>query len=376
MNVQPGSQDLYEVLGVARTASQAELKTAYRQRAKQYHPDKCPNDKSAEDKFKEAANAYQTLSDDTKRAAYDRYGFDGIRRGGGGSAGGPGPAGSGGFDNVEDIFSTFGDLFGDFLGGRMRGRHPPRGADRLLTLQLKFHEAVWGVHKEIKITHSVNCARCNGTGNSSGKAEVCRQCQGRGQIVHAQGFFMVQTTCAPCRGSGKATKDPCSTCNGRGHNAETSTLSLAIPPGISESQRLRVAGKGEGASGGTAGDLYVDLHVEEDPRFAREGADVISEVTISFAKAAIGGEVEIDTLDEACTGKVILELSPGTQPGDQVVRREQGVPHHDRVGRGDHIVKFKIEVPNKLTNKQEKLLREFAAELGEESPRAKRKNSR
>jgi molecular chaperone DnaJ len=374
VNAQPGSQDLYKVLGVERGASAADLKKAYRSLAQQYHPDKCPGDKSAEDKFKEAANAYQILSDAEKRTAYDRHGLDGIRRGGGG--GGPGQgAGYGGFENVEDIFSAFGDLFGDFFAGRMRDRHAPRGADLRLELPLKFHEAVWGTRKAVKITRSVGCATCSATGNArGGKAEACRQCQGRGHVVHAQGFFMVQTTCSQCRGNGKTIKDPCGDCRGRGLKSETSTLSLTVPAGIGDGQMLRVSGKGESAPGGTAGDLYVVLGVEEDERFMRDGNDITSEVSISFAKAVLGGEVEIDTLDDGCEGSAILELAPGTQPGDVARRTGQGIPHHDRAGRGDHFVEFKIAVPKKLTSKQEKLLREFAAELGEESSkRPKRK---
>ena len=375
MNTQAGSRDLYVVLGVARGATPADLKKAYRQIAKQYHPDHHPGDKTAEDKFKEAANAYQILSDDEKRSAYDRYGMDGLRRGG------PGPAGSGpghaGFESVEDIFSAFGDLFGDFFSGRMRDRQHTRGADLRIELPLKFHEAVWGTRKDVKITRSVGCASCNATGNAHGaKAEACRQCQGRGQVVHAQGFFMVQTTCAQCRGSGKLIKDSCHDCQGRGLKSETSTLSLTVPAGIGDGQLLRVSGKGEGAPGGAFGDLYVILSVEDDPRFLRDGDDITSEVSISFAKAALGGEVEVDTLDEGCEGTTVLELAPGTQPGAVVARRGQGVPHHDRSGRGDHFVEFKIAVPKKLTSKQEKLLREFAAELGEESKRPKKKGGR
>jgi molecular chaperone DnaJ len=377
MHAQTGSRDLYEVLGVARGASPADLKKAYRQMALQFHPDKCPGDKSAEEKFKEAANAYQILSDDEKRAAYDRHGLDGLRRGGGGGNGaGPGGPGFGGFESVEEIFSAFGDLFGDFFSGRMRDRTTTRGADLRLELHLTFREAVWGARKDVKITRSIGCGACGATGNARGaKAEACRPCQGRGQVVHAQGFFMVQTTCSQCSGSGKTIKDPCAECRGRGLKSETSTLSLTIPPGIDDGQMLRVGGKGESVSGGTTGDLYVVLCVADDDRFARDGDDVTSEVTISFAQAALGGEVEVDTIDDGCEGSAVLELAPGTQPGDVVVRRGQGVPHHDRPGRGDHFIEFRIEVPRKLTSRQEKLLREFAADLGEasSSKRPKRK---
>ncbi len=361
MSRQP--RDLYEVLEVARNATPTDLKKAYRQRALQYHPDKCPNDKGAEDKFKEAANAYQILSDAEKRAAYDRHGLDGVRRGGGeGETTAPGQ----GFESVEAIFSAFGDLFGDFFSGRMRDRHQAHGADLHLELPLKFHEAVWGTSKEVKVTRSVSCTKCAATGSLHGKVEACPQCQGRGQVVHAQGFFMVQTTCSRCLGSGKTVKDPCGDCRGRGLKSEISTLALVVPAGISNGQQLRVSGRGESVPGGTPGDLYVALVVKEDPRFLREGDEITSTVPISFATAALGGEIEIETLDDGCRGTAILEISPGTQPDTVLIRRGQGIPHHDRSGRGDHIVEFKIEVPKKLTSRQEKLLRQFAAEFDED----------
>jgi len=369
MNAQPGARDLYEVLGVPRGASPTDLKKAYRTLAQQYHPDKCPGDKSAEEKFKEAANAYQVLSDDDKRAAYDRYGLDGVRRGGV-------DPGFEGFERVEDIFSAFGDLFGDFFAGRMRPR-PARGADLRLEFPLAFHEAVWGTRKDVKVTRTGGCAACHATGAArGGKAEACRHCQGKGHVHHAQGFFMVQTTCAQCLGVGKTIKDPCAECGGRGLRPETTTLSLTIPPGVDDGQMLRISGKGESGLGGAAGDLYVVLRVEEDARFAREGDDVTSEVLISFAQAALGGEVEIDTLDDGCEGTAILELAPGTQPGDLVVRRGQGIPCLNGEGRGDHIIEFRVEVPKRLTSRQEKLLREFAAEFGDRAKGTKRRRAR
>ena len=388
MQTQSGSRDLYDVLGVPRGATPADLKKAYRTLAQQYHPDKCPNDKGAEEKFKEAANAYQILSDDAKRATYDRYGLDGIRRGGGP---GPGPRGAGfggfggvggfgvvgGFDNVEDIFSAFGDLFGDFFGGRGRARQAGRGADLRLELPVAFHEAVWGARKSVDITRSVGCSTCRGIGAAPGtKAEVCRECHGKGSVVHAQGFFMVQTTCGPCQGTGKTIKDPCRDCQARGVRQETSTLSVTVPPGVDDGQTLRVTGKGESLPGGTPGDLYVVLAVDRDKRFKRDGDDVVSEVSISFFQAALGGEIEVDTLDDDCDGAAILELRPGTQSGDEIVRRGQGVPRIGDHGRGDHYVRFVVEVPKKLTAKQEKLLREVAAEFGEDRPRVKKKAKR
>jgi molecular chaperone DnaJ len=359
-------RDLYEVLGVERGATQADLKKAYRKLAQQYHPDKCPDDKAAEDKFKEAANAYQILSDDEQRAMYDRFGFDGLRRGGGG---GPGS----GFSNVEDIFSAFGDLFGDFFGGRSSGRRNPRGADLRVDLELTFAEAVWGCTKDVKVTRDIACAGCNGSGSAPGsKPEACKTCGGKGQVVHAQGFFMVQTTCPHCRGRGKMIKDPCESCRGRGVRGETSTLNVTVPAGVDDGQTLRLAGKGESAAGGT-GHLYVVLHVQGDERFRRDNEDVLTEVDISFVKAALGGEVEIYTLDENTNGTTTIDLKPGTQPGDVVVRRGQGIPRVGGGGRGDQVVQFRVEIPKKLTHRQEELLRELAVELDESGVRAEKR---
>ena len=364
------ARDLYAVLGVPRTASNDEIKKAYRHLARKYHPDMCPNDKGAEEKFKEAANAYQILSE--QRDAYDRSGFDGIRRGDQSETGAPFE----GFKSVEEIFSTFGNLFGDFFSHR--AEKPTRGADLHLDLRLEFDEAVWGVRRDVRLSRTTSCTACGGTGAPRGsKAETCRNCQGKGQVVHAQGFFMVQTACPQCKGRGRTISTPCSSCRGQGLGAETTTISLTIPPGIDDGQTLRVGGKGECAAGGAAGDLLVTLRVKDDDRFEREGADVTSEVSINFARAALGGEIEIDTLNDGCRGTAILELAPGTQPDDLVVRRGQGIPHLNGQGRGDHLIRFKLEVPRKLSSKQEKLLREFAAELGEEEgKRPRRKRSR
>lgn len=376
VGAQGGTRDLYEVLGVPRGATPADLKKAYRTLAQQYHPDKCPGDKSAEDKFKEAANAYQILSDEEKRAVYDRYGIDGLRRGGAGGAPGPGGAPGGGyagFQNVEDIFSAFGDLFGEFFASRTRGHHPVRGADLRVELTLTFAESIWGVRKDVEITRTVGCQSCRATGAARGtKVEGCRNCQGRGQVVHSQGFFVVQTTCPQCGGAGKTIKEPCGDCRGHGVRSETSELTVAVPAGIDGGQTLRITGKGETAPGGAPGDLYVVIHVQEDDRFDRDGDDIYSEVPISFFQAALGGEVEIETLDDRCEGAVLLELRPGTQSGDEIVRRGQGVPHVGEHGRGDHIVRFVVEVPRKLTAKQEKALRELADEFSVDKTRKKK----
>ncbi len=353
-------RELYEVLGVEKGASSADLKKAYRRLAQQYHPDRNPDDKSAEDNFKEAANAYQILSDDDQRAAYDRYGFDGIRRGGGGGGGGAG------FSNVEDIFSAFGDMFGDFFGGRGSARRQARGQDLRIDLSITFAEAVWGTTKEIKVTRNVPCETCTGTGAKAGtQPETCKTCQGKGQVVHAQGFFMVQTTCPQCRGAGKQIKEPCEDCRGRGTKPESSQLTVTVPAGVDDGQSLRLAGKGEGIPNGQPGHLYVVLHVQGDDRFRREAEDVLSEVPISFVKAALGGELEIDVLDDETKGTSTIDIKPGAQPGDVLVRRGQGIPRVDGSGRGDHVIQLKVEIPKKLTTRQEELMRELATELGE-----------
>ena len=352
-------RDLYEVLGVDRQASAGDLKKAYYRLAKQYHPDHNPGDKAAEEKFKEAANAYQILADDDQRARYDRFGFDGITRGGGGGAG---------FGNVEDIFSAFGDLFGDFFGGRTSGRRQqPRGADLRLDLGLTFAEAVLGTSKDVKVQRQVACGSCNATGAKPGsKPETCSSCHGKGQVVHSQGFFMVQTTCPQCRGSGKAIKDPCDDCRGRGTRAESSTLTVTVPAGVDDGQTLRLANKGETAPGGSTGHLYVVLHVQGDERFRREGDDILTEMNVSFVKAALGGEIDVYTLDDNCNGTATVKLEPGTQPGDVLVRKGQGIPRVGESGRGDQVIQFKVEIPKKLSSKQEALLRELATELGED----------
>jgi molecular chaperone DnaJ len=226
---------------------------------------------------------------------------------------------------------------------------------------------VWGSTKDVKVMRDVACGACNATGAAPGsKAELCRTCQGKGQVVHSQGFFMVQTTCPQCRGAGKTIKDPCTECRGRGLKPETSTLTVTVPPGVDDGQTLRLAGKGETAPGGTTGHLYVVLHVQGDERFRRDGEDILSEVPVSFVKATLGGEVEIYTLEENCTGTATVEMKPGTQPGDVMVRRGQGIPRVGGGGRGDHVIQFKVEIPKKLTARQEELLRELATELDED----------
>ena len=355
-------RDPYEVLGVTRDASQADIKKAYYRLAKEFHPDRNPDNKAAEDRFKECSSAYSILSDEEQRERFDRFGFDGLR-------GNAGMGGGAGFSSVEDIFSAFGDIFGDLFGGaRSGGARQRRGADLRVDLELSFPEAVWGASKDVKITRDVACKTCKGSGAKEGsKPETCGSCQGRGQVVHAQGFFMVQTVCPRCRGEGKLIKDPCGDCNGRRVQPETTTFTVTVPPGVDDGQSLRLAGKGETPpGGGQAGHLYVVLHVVGDERFRRDGEDVLTVVPISYVKAALGGEVELPTLDENCDATTTIAIKPGTQPGDQIKRRGAGIPRIGRPGRGDQIVELKVEIPTKLGTREEELLREIAGELEED----------
>jgi molecular chaperone DnaJ len=359
-------RDPYEVLGVTRDANAGEIKKAYYRLAKANHPDHNPNDKAAEDRFKEASSAYQILCDEDTRARYDRFGFEGVR--GGGGQGGPG------FSSVEDIFSAFGDIFGDLFGGARTSGRSRRGADLRVDVELSFADAVWGTTRDVKVTRDIACKTCDGSGAKKGsKPESCSACNGRGQVVHAQGFFMVQTTCPRCRGEGKVIKDPCADCNGRRAQPETTTFSVTVPPGVDDGQTLRLAGKGGvPLGGGQPGHLYVVLHVVGDERFRREGDDVLTVVGISYVKAALGGEVEIYTLEDRCEGTATIEIKPGTQPGDQIVRRGHGVPRIGQPGRGNQVVELRVEIPTKLSPREAELLREIAAEAGEDVKEAKR----
>jgi molecular chaperone DnaJ len=352
-------RDYYEVLGVARDVTKTDLKRAYRRLAMQFHPDQNPDDPGAEEKFKEAADAYAVLSDDEKRAIYDRYGHAGLKNTRGGA----------GFEGMDDIFSAFGDMFGDMFGGGRGGRRREvRGNSLRIGLRLGFAEAVWGVTKEVEIARNETCTTCSGSGAKAGtKPEACATCGGKGQVLHSQGFFMIQTTCPNCRGEGTIVRDPCPDCHGNGAQRKRAKLSITVPAGVETGQTLRVGGKGEPAPGGAGrpGDLLVELQVSSDERFMRDGADVLTDVGISYLKAVLGGEVEVPTLDDECQGKTVVTVEPGTQPGDFVVRKGQGIPRVDGRGRGQHVVRFRIEIPKKLSKREKELLRELATESGE-----------
>jgi molecular chaperone DnaJ len=348
-------RDYYEILGVARDSSEADIKRAYRQLARKYHPDVNPGDPEAEEKFKEVSTAYQVLSDREQRARYDRFGHAGLGN-------------QAGFSNVEDIFSTFSDLFGDFFGGGGR-RRTTRGADVRADLELSFAEAITGVTRDVEVTRKEVCKTCTGTGARPGtRPETCGTCNGQGQVLHSQGFFMIQTTCPRCRGQGNIIREFCPTCRGDGVEDKVSTLSVTVPPGVDNGQTLRLSGKGEPSpNGGPPGNLYVVLKVNPDERFHREGDNVLCRVPISYLQAALGAEVEVPTLENGCEGSESLTVRPGTQPGDVEVRRGAGVPRLDGRGRGDLIYQFEVRIPTKLSARERELLTELAAEAGEES---------
>ncbi len=343
-------KDYYEILGVSRSATADEIKKAYRKLALKYHPDRNPDDKEAEERFKEAAEAYEVLGDAEKRQIYDRYGIDGLR-----NSGYQGPG------DFSDIFSSFSDIFDDLFGfGRARHQRsgPTRGADLRYDLNITFMEAALGTEKEIRITRADTCPGCGGTGAKEGSdPAICHQCGGRGQIVRAQGFFRVSTTCPACRGEGRIISDPCEDCGGAGLREVEKTLSIKIPAGVDHGARMRVSGEGEGGlRHGPPGDLYVFLYVEPHEYFHRDGYDVHLRLPVSMTQAALGCRIEVPTIH----GKSELDIPAGTQPGDTLVIEGEGIPRLRGGGRGDMIVEIEVRVPKKLSAKQRELLEEFA----------------
>jgi molecular chaperone DnaJ len=342
--------DYYEVLGVSRDADAAALKKAYRKLALELHPDRNPDNKDAEARFKEASEAYQVLSDPEKRSLYDRYGHDGPRGVGGG------------FSNVSDIFSAFSDIFGDMFGGA-GGRASGRGADVETQIELSLLEVATGVQKDIKVRRRGPCHACRGSGAAPGSGrERCPQCRGRGQVVHSQGFLMISTTCPTCHGEGEVVRSPCGQCQGSGAEVIEETLQVAIPAGVEDGSTLRLSGRGEVSQRGRSGNLYVVIRVAPEERFERDGADLHTEVPITFPQAALGATLPVTLLD----GKVVeLPVDPGAQPGERKVLRGKGLPHLQERGTGDLVVHLKLVVPTALTDEQEQHLRAFAAAGGE-----------
>jgi molecular chaperone DnaJ len=355
-------RDYYDVLGVNKNASDIEIKKAYRKLAVKHHPDKTQGDKASEQKFKEAAEAYEVLGDAQKRATYDQFGhtmgsegFGGFRDAGFGAG-----AGAGGFGDIfEDIF---GDFFGGGGGAQRRGGQ--RGNDLRYNLDIKFEDAAFGLETKIKVPSYKSCSDCNGTGGKRGEVETCAHCQGSGQMRMQQGFFTVSRTCNHCMGKGTVIKNPCRSCKGQGRIEETKNLSLNIPAGVETGTRMKLAGEGEpGIGGAPPGDLYVVLSVAEHPFFVREGREVVCEIPISFSQAALGDELEVPTLD----GKVNMKVPAGTQPGKVMRLKGKGFPDLNRYGRGDQHVVIKLEVPTRLTDRQKELLAEFDSESAEDA---------
>jgi molecular chaperone DnaJ len=347
-------RDFYEILGVERTASAEEIKKAYRKLALAHHPDRNPGDKAAEAKFKEAAAAYEVLSDAEKRRQYDQFGHRAFSQGGFE----PGPR------SMEDIFEAFGDIFGGgvfgemFGGGRARTRGPRAGRDLKVAIDLTLEEIDQGVKKTIALKRTQNCGTCGGSGAKPGTQPArCTSCQGRGQIHRSQGFFTMAQTCPRCRGTGQMIETPCSACRGAGREQVTSEVQLDIPAGIDGDVRLRVSGSGDaGDPGAESGDLYVGVREIEHKIFQRSGADVITEIPVAFWQVALGDEVELPTL----RGRAKMTIPPGTPSGKVFRLRGQGLPVLEGRGRGDQLVRIFVEVPKKLTDRQKQLLREFA----------------
>lgn len=349
-------RDYYEVLSVERDAGDPEIKSAYRKMAIRYHPDKNPGNQEAEEKFKEAAEAYSVLSDPSKRAQYDRFGHQGV------SGAGPGFSG---FDPT--IFSDFSDILGDFFGfgdlfgggGTRRRSAAERGADLRYDLQISFEEAAFGVKTKIRVPRLETCKDCSGSGAQPGSAPTtCPQCQGRGQVRYQQGFFSISRTCGQCRGTGQVIGNPCRACRGEGRLHAEKTLEIKIPAGVDHGARLRISGEGEaGVRSGEAGDLYVVVFVKEHPYFQRDGNDLHCALPISFSQSALGTEIRVPTLDDK---EEFLKIPEGTQTGTTFRIRGKGIHFLNGRGRGDLFVTVRVMTPQKLTREQRRLLEQLA----------------
>ncbi|MBI2870299.1 MAG: molecular chaperone DnaJ [Candidatus Omnitrophica bacterium] len=345
-------RDYYDVLGVSRGANETEIKKAYRKLALKYHPDRNPGNKEAEEKFKEATEAYDCLVNPKKRSAYDEFGHAGVGAG----------SGFGGFDSssfagFEDIF---GDLFGGIFGGgraATRGRRTRRGSDLEYHLELNFEEAAFGKRVPLSLTREETCAECGGSGSRPGVGKTeCPECRGEGQVRMSQGFFSLARTCPRCQGEGEIIKEPCRACRGRGRQRGERKIEVKVPAGVQTGSQLRITGEGEaGFNGGPRGDLYVAVAVRHHEVFSREGDDVLCEVRIRFAQTVLGDEVKVPTLD----GEVRMHVPPGTQPGKVFRLKGRGIPRLAGSGRGDELVRVVVEVPTHLTREERSLLEQF-----------------
>lgn len=351
------NQDFYALLGIAKTATAEEIKSSFRKNALKYHPDRNPGDKAAEEKFKEMSRAYEVLSDDQKRAAYDRYGIDGVNSGAG-------------FHGAEGGFSdVFSDIFEDFFGGaggrQQRAQRAARGADLGVEVELSFMEAVKGCEKKVPVRRDEVCRTCAGQGAAPGTSKkVCSTCRGQGELLASSGFFSVRRPCHSCAGQGSIIEKPCGSCHGSGREETQRTITVKVPSGVDSGMRLRVSGEGEaGHKGGTRGDLYVDIFVEAHEIFKRNGSDILCEVPISFSQAALGAEIEVPLLE----GTEGLKIPAGTQTGKTFRLKGKGIASVKGGAPGDEHVRVVVETPTSLSAKQKDLLKQLAAESGDKA---------
>ncbi|MCB9707344.1 MAG: molecular chaperone DnaJ [Myxococcales bacterium] len=354
-------RDYYEVLEVSASASLEEVKKAYRQKALQLHPDRNPDNPQAEEKFKEASEAFQVLSDIQKRQVYDRFGHAGLQ--------GAGYRGVSGFEDVaSQVQDLFGDFFGEIFGGgfsRQGGKNAPsRGGDLSADVSLTLKEAFSGIKKDLALRYHAPCQPCEGLGAEPSHRQPCSSCRGAGQVTYARGPFMMSQTCPNCRGRGFVATQSCEECKGQGEVVTERTVNITIPAGIDDGQTLRVAGKGQpGLRGGPAGHLYVTVHLENDVHLQRDGADLVYELALSYPEAALGTKTEAPTLVDGRS--LTIKVPPGSQPGDTIVLRGEGMPRIDARGRGDYVAVLRVEVPTKLSSKIKKLLKELDTALRE-----------
>jgi molecular chaperone DnaJ len=352
-------RDYYEILGVAKTASDSDIKSAYRKQAMKYHPDRNPGDHAAEEKFKEAAEAYAILADSEKRSLYDRFGHAGVKSAAGAGAG---------FD--PSVFQEFGDFadilgnmfgFGDLFGSGRRRGGPQRGADLRYDLEISFEESARGAETTVQIPRQENCESCHGSGAAPGSSPTtCPQCRGQGQVRFQQGFFTVARTCPQCRGAGKIVTKPCGTCHGAGRVAKERKITVKIPPGIATGQQLRLQGEGEaGSAGGPAGHLYVVVHVQDHEFFRRDGVNLFCEIPVNFTTVALGGDIQVPTLD----GTETVRVPEGTQTGTTLRLKGKGMPDVGGRGRGDLFATVQVKTPKKLTRDQRRLLEQLGTAL-------------